>query len=860
MRPQAFVGVLLLFILCPWTGHSQPKGVSISKKSPWVESIDYDSKAKPEDGQGASVYYLLLDVQENTATQESYEHYAYTILTSEGIQNMSDLSFEFEPTYQQLILHEIKIIRSGTVIDQLSKDIQVIQREQSLEYNLYDGTKTAIINLKDIRVGDIVEYSLTRKGYNPVFKGHINRTYAFDDYYSHDKSITRIILPSTHKVNLRNYGKGIPQPIVTESKGMTDYRWVRSKIEAKEFEYGLPAWYNNSSIVTLSDFESWQNVGEWARELFIVSPAERDKLKTLIASTFKSTDDKEYILEAIRFVQDEVRYLGFETGINTHKPYPPSQIFTQRFGDCKDKSLLLTTLLQVRNIEAYPVLVNTSLKQSLDERIPSGMIFDHCITEIVFKGEKIFIDPTIGNQGGDLGTCYLPDYRRGLVIDNEIDAPDVLPSPEPPTTTEVHDIEALTMGGEAMLSVRITFTGSDADYQRSYFSQAPLEKIQKSYLEYYANLYPDIQRWEDMKFTDDRKGNTFSIEEKYKIPTFWKPLPDNENQLQASLQPLSIASYVDVPKNIQQRTLPYALSFPVNYYHTIHITLPQEFAVTPVDNVIETPYYQYKSEIKKDGNEITKLTHYKTKQDHIPADQIQKYVKDHTAMLNELVLLLTYNALMVEASSNVLPGVLTTIVSLIGGALLCFYLYRRYDPSPARYMIRGQPINGWLILLGLGLILGPIRLVVDVVQYPALLTGENWMSYLATKNYGLFSFVFFSQIFNVMKLLFSGLLIALFFERRSSFPRLMSILLAINLVVICTDTFLGRMLADDPATVPLTDAIQSLVGAAIWIPYLNISQRVKETFVIRGPGFGNDQNDGELTPEETSVFSKVEQQ
>jgi transglutaminase-like putative cysteine protease len=87
----------------------------------------------------------------------------------------------------------------------------------------------------------------------------------------------------------------------------------------------------------------------------------------VIASTFKAADDEEYILEAIRFVQDEVRYLGVETGINTHKPYPPSQILAQRFGDCKDKSLLLTTLLQARNIEAYPVLVNTSLKQSLDE-------------------------------------------------------------------------------------------------------------------------------------------------------------------------------------------------------------------------------------------------------------------------------------------------------------------------------------------------------------------------------------------------------------------------------------------------------------------------------------------------------------
>ena len=91
MRARLFIGILLSFVLSPLLAYPQPKGVSISKKSRWVESIDYDSKAKPKDGQGASFYYLLHDQQENTSTQESYEHYAYSILTTEGIQYMSDL-------------------------------------------------------------------------------------------------------------------------------------------------------------------------------------------------------------------------------------------------------------------------------------------------------------------------------------------------------------------------------------------------------------------------------------------------------------------------------------------------------------------------------------------------------------------------------------------------------------------------------------------------------------------------------------------------------------------------------------------------------------------------------------------------
>jgi hypothetical protein len=840
MRPHALFRSLLAFLLCPILLYAQPKGVSIAKKSNWIESMDYDAQGRPNDGQGSSYYYLLMDEQENAKTQEVFEHYAYVILTSEGIQDMSDLSFEFEPTYQQLILHEIRIIRNGSTINQLSKDIQVIQREQSLESNLYDGTKTAIINLKDIRTGDIVEYAFTRRGYNPVYKGHFNRTLYLDSYESVDKSFKRITLPASHKITLKTLGDDVPEPDINESSGMVDYRWNRSKVTAKDFEYSTPAWYNTNSVVMISDFESWHEVGEWAKELFALPAAERETIKSKIAPTFKATDDESYILEVVRFVQDEVRYLGFETGINTHKPYPPTQIYSQRFGDCKDKSLLLVSLLQARGIEAYPMLINTSLKQSIDDRLPSGLVFDHCVAQIAFNGKKINIDPTISNQGGDLDSYHFPDYRRGLVIDMDITGLDELPEPEAATTTEVHTIDLLTMGGEAMLTVRTTYTGSDADYQRSIFATTPLETAQKNYKEYHANLYPDIEVWEEMKFTDDRKGNTFSIDEKYKIPAFWKPIPGKEDQIYASVQPLSITGYFDVRKNIQQRTQPYYLNYPVDYYHTIHLKLPEDFTFSPVETIITTPSYEYEYEVKKSGNEITKMTHYRTKEDYIPADKVQKYISDHERMYKELVYELTYDKRMGTASKNTLPGVLTSLVALIGGVLLCVALYHKFDPKPARYMVQGSPIGGWLVLLSIGLIFSPMVLLYELFTVPELVNGSGWMSFLAVGNYGIFAFAFFTHVYHIVKVLFMILLIVLFFQRRSSFPLLMTIHIAAHLVVITTDTFLGRAIAADPSSISLKDFGQAVFAAVIWIPYLNISQRVKETFVIRSENHDDD--------------------
>ena len=191
-------------------------------------------------------------------------------------------------------------------------------------------------------------------------------------------------------------------------------------------------------------------------------------------------------------------------------------------------------------------------------------------------------------------------------------------------------------------------------------------------------------------------------------------------------------------------------------------------------------------------------------------------------MYSELVLQFTYDRGVREAAKNTLPGIITTIVALAAGALLAVFLYVHYDPEPNRYMVRGLPIGGWLILLAIGISISPLRLLVDLFKNPEIINGTGWMSFLALKNYLLFVFVFVSHIFNIVKLPFLALLIVLFFERRTSFPRLMAIMLAIQLVMVAIDTIAGRALASDPSSISMNDMIQSIVGAAIWIPYLNM--------------------------------------
>ena len=47
-----------------------------------------------------------------------------------------------------------------------------------------------------------------------------------------------------------------------------------------------------------------------------------------------------------QFVQHDVRYVAIELGIGGWQPHSASDIFAHRYGDCKDKATLLSSMLE----------------------------------------------------------------------------------------------------------------------------------------------------------------------------------------------------------------------------------------------------------------------------------------------------------------------------------------------------------------------------------------------------------------------------------------------------------------------------------------------------------------------------------
>jgi hypothetical protein len=162
--------LLSVQILSGSTIKAQNAKVRSENEPAWVAMNNIDYTNKKLDGEAQDGYVdLSYDKQVSVALEAKYLRRAIKILTEAGVQNASEISVNFDPAYQSLTFHSVRIIRDGQSLNrlQLSK-FKTIQEEKDLGMHLYDGSLTSLLVVEDVRKGDVLEYSYTIKGFNPM--------------------------------------------------------------------------------------------------------------------------------------------------------------------------------------------------------------------------------------------------------------------------------------------------------------------------------------------------------------------------------------------------------------------------------------------------------------------------------------------------------------------------------------------------------------------------------------------------------------------------------------------------------------------------------------------------------------------
>jgi hypothetical protein len=531
------------------------------------------------------------------------------------------LQFNFEPSYQSLAIHFIRVIRDGQTRNALEPSaIKIIAKEDDLDEQIYNGTLTAVIFLKDIRAGDVVEYAYTVSGENPVFGGRFADRFYLADVEPVQMLRVRLLTPSDRTLFVRNHGTDL---VASQNSTASDkeYLWDRSDVPAVDNEDSTPSWFDPTPSVAVSEFADWQAVVQWAAPYYRSDQPLPAELKNKAEAWLKQfATPEERMIAALRFVQQEIRYLGIELGPYSHQPSAPSQTFSRRFGDCKDKSLLLDSVLKFMGIDSATALVSTSAGHTLDDYQPSPEAFDHVIVQAMIGGRTFWLDPTIESQRGNVGAYFDPPFERALVLRADARSLETIPLPKPQTpTTEVKEFYKLEPAtGHASLRVTTTCRGADADELRYRWSQHSAQETGRLYLNYYADNNPSIKADGSPTINDNEPDDVVTIEEKYSIDSFWK---NDSHYFSGDL------AYGDLPRpGISQRSMPLALRHPIFVTQTIQVESLEIGDPTPRAEVIANDSFRFESNYQPAEGSIRLTYSLQTFSDSIAPQKVPAYL------------------------------------------------------------------------------------------------------------------------------------------------------------------------------------------------------------------------------------------
>ncbi len=570
------------------------------------------------------------------AAPEFYSRRIIQFNSPAGMASLGPLIMTFVPEYQKLTLNTLRIVRGTSVIDvRDTVKVRFLQRETALEQGMYRGIVTASILLDDLRVGDMLEFAYTTKGINPVFGGKYFESAAWTPGLP--TQLRRVVLqyPAAQPIRYRFVGPA-PKDGADKPQRNTVGDMVRLQFEERgpamvTPEQFTPPSYDAMTSLEFSEYGTWNDVARWAAEMFANKEAPDAEFERRVTALQGAATEEERILQAIRYVQNEIRYFSASFDESTHRPAAPAVTLQRRYGDCKDKSLLLVSLLRRLGVPADIVLVASKRYKNMDALPPSPGVFDHVIVKLTHHGKDYFIDPTQVGQEGTLETKaqYLAGAEvlvadkasRSLVTIRNTDSYLALPNSELHETMSWPDFDK-----PATFESRLIVRGKYAESMRQGAQRLPAQ-FDAMRTRYLTQRYPDARRVGTAVLSDDLPANQLTIVDRYAI--------DKPGKMRQDIRFVTFApsNFLDAIRAVggAERSTPMVLPDAPQYLrYSFELILPGNVSAMfdPHSEQLNNDYFKMKLKERFRGNTHHMDLELKIVADAVPAAGMKTYLGD----------------------------------------------------------------------------------------------------------------------------------------------------------------------------------------------------------------------------------------
>ncbi len=255
----------------------------------------------------------------------------------------------------------------------------------------------------------------------------------FHDFYPINKLDFSITIPDAFKVKLlvRNLEHWNTKMDTVRNEGEITYGFSINHLESISFFeddvtilqqdyypliYTIPEYFKIDEREELF-FNNLGNYYKWVYHFIDMLKPDTAFIDSIYNEIVPSELTKEQKLKFIlNWVQDNVRYIAFEKGINGFKPDEAQSVFQKKYADCKGKANLCIEFLKRAGFDAHFVWVNTDYSPYSHYDAPGLSIDNHVICAIFEDGRYRYLDPTDVYSTVDALPFYL--FNKEVLVEN----------------------------------------------------------------------------------------------------------------------------------------------------------------------------------------------------------------------------------------------------------------------------------------------------------------------------------------------------------------------------------------------------------------------------------------------------------
>ncbi len=328
----------------------------------------------------------------------SYVERIYQINDQNGAQALSSYSVTYDPGTQS-VRYTAALVRHPDGSIAYAAAAQDAPVSEAVGYETFYDVRNKYVILPNISPGDVVEiaYRIMPSTLESLYGDYYGDTEMFQNSYPKQFQQYVVLVPSDKTLYYKTQRFQGKQQIQLQG-GNRVFRWSMRNVPAVYSEPDAPPLIESVPSVTVSMFRNWRAFGDWYRGLirdeFVTDHALDETTDNLVKGL---TSERQKVAAIYNWVISNTHYVALEFGIHGYRPYPVTQVFQRRFGDCKDKASLLIAMLARAGVPADLVITRTRDLGLPDPDIASVADFNHAIVYV--PSLKLYLDGTTEYNG-----------------------------------------------------------------------------------------------------------------------------------------------------------------------------------------------------------------------------------------------------------------------------------------------------------------------------------------------------------------------------------------------------------------------------------------------------------------------------